>query len=261
MVARKMDRLATAAAMAFVPVTANGQSASTSSPATIPPSQGQIVVTGNRRQYDSSIDRRTYAITNDLQGANGSIADVLRNIPSVDVDLQGNVSLRGDAHVTILVDGKPTSLFNGPGGGQTLQQISASQYQRVEVMTNRSAAFGSNGSGGIINLITRKNRANGATGSVRAAFGTRGRRSSSASLADKLGKMTINLNATWRGDPQFSTDITHFEEPLAGVTSRETTKGGRSSPVDRTSGSGHRPWLLEQPLRTFTTRPSSIIRT
>jgi outer membrane receptor protein involved in Fe transport len=143
----------------------------------------------------------------------------------VDVDLQGNVSLRGDAHVTILVDGKPTSLFNGPGGGQTLQQVSANQYERVEVMTNPSASFAANGSGGIINLITRKNHANGVTGSLRAALGTRGRRSSAASLADTAGKVTLNLNATWRADPQFTTDITHFEEPVTGVDSREITKG------------------------------------
>ena len=184
-----------------------------------------IVVTGTRRDYDSSIDRRTYAIGRDVQGANGSIADVLRNIPSVDVDLQGNVSLRGDPHVTILVDGKPTSLFNGPGGGQTLQQVPASQYERVEVMTNPSAAFSANGSGGIINLITRKNRPNGATGTIRAAAGTRGRRKAGASFADKLGKASVNLDFSWRGDPQFTTDIVHFEEPDTGVSSREITKG------------------------------------
>jgi outer membrane receptor protein involved in Fe transport len=74
-------------------------------------------------------------------------------------------------------------------------------------------------------VITRKNRPNGATASVRGAFGTRGRRSTGGSFADKLGKLTLNLNASWRHDPQFSTDITHFEEPLTGVSSREITKG------------------------------------
>src|SRR6478672_6971853 len=109
---------------------------------TQPSTQGQdnktITVTGTRQTYTNDIDRRTYEIRRDVQGATGSIADVLRNILSVDVDLQGNVSLRGDANVTILVDGKPTSLFRGPSGGQTLQQVPASQYERVEVMTNPS---------------------------------------------------------------------------------------------------------------------------
>lgn len=202
---------------------------SASAQSTNPPRQNQklapIIVNGTRRQYDSSIDRRTYNVGGDVQAATGSIGDVLRDIPSVDVDLQGNVSLRGDPNVTILVDGKPTSLFSGPGGGQTLLQIPASQYERVEVMTNPSAAYAANGSAGIINLITRKNRASGLTGSVRGAFGTRGRRKLGASVADKVGKVTLTADVTWRGDPQFTTDIVHFQEPETGVTSREITKG------------------------------------
>jgi len=200
-----------------------------SAQSTNPPPQNQkpapIIVNGTRRQYDSTIDRRSYDIGGNVQAATGSIGDVLRDIPSVDVDLQGNVSLRGDPNVTILVDGKPTSLFNGPGGGQTLLQVPASQYERVEVMTNPSAAYAANGSAGIINLITRKNRASGVTGSVRGALGTRGRRKLGASVADKVGKVTLNADVTWRGDPQFTTDIVHFKEPETGVTSREITKG------------------------------------
>jgi outer membrane receptor protein involved in Fe transport len=189
----------------------------------------QIVVTGTRRSYDTSIDRSTYRIGSDVQAANGSIADVLRNIPSVDVDLQGNVSLRGQGDVTILVDGKPTTLFSGPGGGLTLQQIPASQYDRVEVMTNPSAAYAAKGSGGIINLITRKNRANGAVATARGAWGTRGRRSAGASVSDKFGKLSVTADGSMRRDPQFSTDITDFTElspsgqPL--VSSHEVTKG------------------------------------
>src|SRR5689334_11158971 len=208
--------------MACSSVAASAQSTNPPAPK---PKANPIVVTGNRRQYDSSIDRRSYNVGSDVQAATGSIGDVLRNIPSVDVDLQGNVSLRGDPHVTILVDGKPTSLFNGPTGGQVLLQVPANQYERVEVMTNPSAAFGANGSGGIINLITRKNRAAGVTGSVRGALGTRGRRKLGASVADKVGKVTLSADVTWRGDPQFTTDIVHFEEPATGVSSREITKG------------------------------------
>jgi outer membrane receptor protein involved in Fe transport len=213
---------------ALMPMSGSASAQSTNPPA--PPVNASlaakpIVVTGTRREYDTTIDRRIYSITNDLQGANGAIGDVLRNIPSVDVDLQGNVSLRGDSHVTILVDGKPTSLFTGPGGGQTLLQLPASQYERVEVMTNPSAAFGANGSGGIINLITRKSRAAGVTGSLRGALGTRGRRKLGASVADKMGEVTLNADASWRGDPQFTTDVVHFLEPTSGVSSREITRG------------------------------------
>jgi outer membrane receptor protein involved in Fe transport len=191
--------------------------------------QDQITVTGVRETYSANIDRRTYLIGRDVQGATGSIADVLRNIPSVDVDLNGNVSLRGQDNVTILVDGKPTSLFRGPGGGQTLLQVPASQYERVEVMTNPSAAFSAEGTGGIINLISRRNRPAAFAGSMRAYGGTSGRRGISGSLSNKAGKLTLTADASLRRDPQYSTDIVRFEEfDAAGQpvqNSREVSKG------------------------------------
>jgi outer membrane receptor protein involved in Fe transport len=207
---------------------AGAQTAATSKQSA-PPAGQQITVTGVRRSYETGIDRSTYRIGSDVQAANGTIADVLRNIPSVDVDLQGNVSVRGQGNVTILVDGKPTSLFNGRGGGQTLQQIPASQYERVEVMTNPSAAYAAKGTGGIINLITRKNRASGPVATARGAWGTRGRRSAGVSFSDKIRKLTLSADANIRRDPQFSTDVTDFTElgptgqPL--VSSREETRG------------------------------------
>lgn len=216
--------------LALGPAAASAQSG-TPPPSSPPAGQnGQaITVTGQRQTYSAEIDRRTYTIGRDLQGATGSIADVLRNVPSVDVDLNGNVSLRGEGNVTILVDGKPTSLFRGPGGGQTLQQVPASQFERIEVMTSPSAAFSASGTGGIINLISRRNRSAGVTGSLRAYQGTSGRRGASGNLADKVGKLTLSADASLRRDPQYSTDIVRFEEldaagrPL--LDSREVTKG------------------------------------
>jgi outer membrane receptor for ferrienterochelin and colicin len=104
----------------------------------------------------TSIDRRSYSVANDLSARTGSIADALRNIPSVEVDVQGNVSLRGDPNVTIMIDGKPSSMFNGDGKADALQQMPADQIDRVEVMTNPSAAYRPDGTAGIINLITKK---------------------------------------------------------------------------------------------------------
>lgn len=198
-------------------------------PTSASPSNTQITVTGTRPTIQSSIDRKTYRIGRDLQGATGSIADVLRNIPSVDVDLQGNVTLRGQPNVTILVDGKPTSLFRGAGGGLTLQQLPASQYERVEVMTNPSAAFSAEGTGGIINLITRSSKRAGLTGSLRGYWGTSGRRGVSGSMSDKVGKLTLTGSGSFRRDPQFSTDIVHFQQldPAGSILldSREVTTG------------------------------------
>ena len=116
-----------------------------------------VVVTADQPPVRTDIDRVSYDISKDLQAQNGaSVADVLRNVPSVDVDLDGAVTLRGQSGVTIMVDGKPSPIFAGAGGGQALLQIPADQYERVEVMTNPSAAFSPEGSAGIINLVTKK---------------------------------------------------------------------------------------------------------
>ncbi len=107
-----------------------------------------ITVTAGRPEVEVSIDRKSYDITKDLQAQTGSIADALRNLPSVDVDVQGNLSLRGDQNVTILVDGKPSPAFEGKGRADALQQLPADQIERVEVITNPSAALNPEGSGG-----------------------------------------------------------------------------------------------------------------
>jgi len=133
---------------------------------------GEVVVTGQVAPVLTSIDRKSYSVAGDLQAqGGGAIADVLRNVPSVEVDVQGNVSLRGDANVTILIDGKPSSLFQGDNKGQALQSLPADSIDRVEVITNPSAEFRAEGTGGVINLISKKARGAGATGSLRAVVG------------------------------------------------------------------------------------------
>jgi outer membrane receptor protein involved in Fe transport len=127
-----------------------------------------LTVQGRRPDVQRQIDRKSYSLANDQQAATGSLADVLRNIPGLDVDPQGVISIRGDSNVTILVDGQPSPLFQGPGRAQLLQQLPANAYERVEVMTNPSAAFRPEGTGGIINLITKQRRQPGREGSVSA---------------------------------------------------------------------------------------------
>ncbi len=165
-----------------------------------------VTVTGEQNDFRSSPDKRSYDLTKDLQGQTGTLADVLRNIPSLSVDLNGNVSIRGDANIQILVDGKPSGLFKGAGAGQILLSIPADQYQRVEVMTNPSAAYSPEGSGGIINLITKKTRKSGPSGSIRASQGTRGRWSTSAVGAYKGDKLSAQITGGYRYDPQHTVD-------------------------------------------------------
>lgn len=165
-----------------------------------PPEQS-VTVTGKALTYQSSIDRRSYSVANDLQRASGgSIADVLRNVPSVDVDVQGNVSLRGSTSVTILIDGHPSALMSGQNRADVLQQMPADQIERVEVMTNPSAAFKPDGTAGIINLVTKKSAKNApkVTGSIRANVGTGDRYNVSASETLSLKDLSLSGNVGYR---------------------------------------------------------------
>jgi outer membrane receptor protein involved in Fe transport len=177
-------------------------------PAESPTAVEGVTVTSDSTAMRTSIDRRSYSVANDLTAKTGSIADALRNIPSVEVDVQGNVSLRGDPNVTIMIDGKPSSMFNGDGKADALQQMPADQIDRVEVMTNPSAAYRPDGTAGIINLITKKTRKPGATGSFKLNVGPDGRYNTGVTGNLVKGKLTLSGDAGFRYDRQkfWSTD-------------------------------------------------------
>jgi outer membrane receptor protein involved in Fe transport len=207
------------------------------SPATVKPATGHtvegIAVTAQAPDaVRTDIDRRSYDITHDLQTQTGSVADALRNVPSVEVDVQGNVSLRGDPNVTIMIDGKPSSLFSGPARGQVLQQLPASAFERVEVMTNPSAAFRPDGSAGIINLIPKSARSIGDSGTARVNLSDDGRGTVGLSGFSVSKKVTLSGDATFGHDIQTVTLSDHRSTP------DPTTAGGvlDSSQDTRTAG-------------------------
>ncbi|HEY1426775.1 MAG TPA: TonB-dependent receptor [Caulobacteraceae bacterium] len=177
-----------------------------------------VTVQGKRPDYRSSIDRKSYSLTNDVQAANGSLADALRNVPSLDVDPQGNLSIRGDQSVTILIDGQPAPALNGPNRGDLLQTLPANQYERVEVMTNPSAALRPEGTGGIVNLITKKNHGALRTASISAAASTNPRDRITAS--GTLGEQKLTLSgvafATRQANIQDSRTAMHLIDPASG---------------------------------------------
>ena len=204
--------------------------------ASAPKTVDEITVTGaSQNGYRSSIDRRSYGIANDLQSTTGSISDALKNVPSVEVDLQGNVSLRGDPNVTILVDGKPSALFRGQSAAQALQALPAGSVERVEVITNPSAEFSPDGSAGIINLVMKKTHQAGESGSVRYNTGSAGRRNGGVSGAYNSDKLTVSGDAGFRHDPQHSVntdDRTVFDPPGAPVETNHTVSDNRG-PFDQ----------------------------
>lgn len=176
---------------ALMPQIAQAQTTPPARPAQDAPKgdrSNEVVVTGQRSDVTAAPDRMVYNIENDLQAQNGTVADALRAVPGVEVDLQGGVSLRGDSGVTILIDGKPSAVMRGEGRGDALTTMPAGRIARIEVITNPSAAFSPEGSGGVINLVTKPARRDTKSAVARATLGTEGRGG-------------LNLNGSWSASP------------------------------------------------------------
>ena len=134
-----------------------------------------VTVTGKRAAVLNKVDRKVYRTEADLQATTGSANDILRDIPSVEVDPDGTISLRGDSSVSVLINGKPSSQMQGAARAAALDSLSAGDIEQVEIITSPSAEFKPDGSGGIINIVTKKNRKAGTSGVLQANAGNGGR--------------------------------------------------------------------------------------
>jgi outer membrane receptor protein involved in Fe transport len=125
----------------------------------------EIKVTGQLDVLKAGIDKKVYNVGEDLSVRGGSANDVLNNVPSVEVDQDGRVMLRGDGAVTVLIDGRPSSLSGG-NGKTLLDALPAGSIERIEVVTNPSAKYDPDGTSGIINIVLKKNKLRGFNGMV-----------------------------------------------------------------------------------------------
>lgn len=155
----------------------------------------------------NGIDRKVYDVKSDLQVQGGSGTDVLRQVPNVAIDIDGNIALRGQENVTILIDGRPASLL-GMSGQNAFDRIPASSISKVETITNPGAKFQADGTGGIINIVTTKNTKSGLNGDVLAGAGTRNKYNGAVNLAQKVGETNFFFNGSWDDRQTFSTGNT-----------------------------------------------------
>lgn len=220
-------RLSQAAVLVLAQVVATGaRAAGSDAPAgAAPEGAPAVVVTAKKLQVQTLIDRKVYTISADLQSHAGTAADVLNNLPSVEVDADGNVALRGDTHVTVLVDGKPSTQLSGANIGLGLQQFPASDIARIEVMTNPPPQYRAEGSGGVINIITQKTRKSGLSGSTQFNLGDKRRYVASANLTYNTRKLSLTGGFSLRQDykQRAVTDDRAAPDPASGalVFSRE----------------------------------------
>ena len=154
----------------------------------------QAEITAEKSAYVQAIDRKIYFPEKDLQAQTGSASEILQNIPSVSVDVDGMVSLRGSSNVTFLVNGKPSGLMNR-SSATFLQQMPANSIERIEIITNPSAKYRPDGTAGIINIVLKKNTKPGFNGALSANASTHDRYNGSLSLNYKPGK--LNLYGTY----------------------------------------------------------------
>lgn len=157
----------------------------------------EVVVQSHKDLVENKIDKLVYNAEKDVTSSNGDAGDLLRKVPMVDIDADGNVGLRGSQSVRILINGKPSGLLSG-NVGDALKSIPASEIKNIEVITNPSAKYDADGAGGIINIITKKNTLEGITGNVNASIGNR-RNNMSANMSAKKGRTGINanINGNW----------------------------------------------------------------
>lgn len=157
----------------------------------------EIEVTGERSFMQLEADRKIFNVGQDLLNLGGNATDILKNIPSVQVDVDGNVSLRGSGDIKIYIDGKPSGI-NADNMAQMLEQIPASSIESVELITNPGAKYEAEGSSGIINIVLKKNLDFGYNGSLSLNLGTRDKYNGSANLNLKTDKFNITTNYSYR---------------------------------------------------------------
>ncbi|GLR18443.1 outer membrane beta-barrel family protein [Portibacter lacus] len=125
----------------------------------------EVVIVEERSQVSLSLDKKVFNVGKDLTNKGGTAEDVLDNVPSVSVDLDGGVELRGSGGVRILIDGKP-SMMVGDGNTNGLRNIPSNMIESVEVITNPSSRYEAEGMAGIINIVLKKDRKRGFNGSI-----------------------------------------------------------------------------------------------
>lgn len=204
-----------------------------------PAAAGVVTVTGERPA--NRIDRQVYDQKAEIGASINSAADALSNVPSVTVDPDGTVSLRGSSNVQILIDGKPSAMLQGEGRGAALNAMPAQDIESIEVINNPGAQFGNEGGGGpILNLVMRRHRAPGGQGVANLNKGPNGRANGQLSGGYHEGLWGFQGGLNFRRDGRNSEGLALRDriDPSTGAISRSRQDTQASGLNDSTGANG-----------------------
>ncbi|WP_411767453.1 outer membrane beta-barrel protein [Winogradskyella sp. A3E31] len=172
-----------------------------------------VEVIAEQTTVQIKLDKKVYNIGKDLTTAGGTVSDALNNVPSVAVDIDGAISLRGNENVQILINGRPSALA-GFGDSNILSQLPAEAIERVEVITSPSARYDASGTAGILNIILRQKETLGFNGAFNFTLGNPDNLGLSANINYRTEKFNLFTNLGWRyfDAPRYSfSDVTRFD--------------------------------------------------
>ncbi|MGL4629909.1 MAG: TonB-dependent receptor domain-containing protein [Leadbetterella sp.] len=185
----------------------------------------EVVVEGQKSLIEEKVDRLVFNAEKDLSSRGGDAADVLRKVPSLSVDLDGNVQLRGSSNIKVLINNKPSAIMAG-SISDALKQIPADQIKSVEVITSPSARYDAEGSAGIINIVLKKNTLEGYSLTTDLSVGNRG---GNLALIGNLKKKKLGLNLGGFGRAGFNPSENSFEQYTKTLPIIKTLQTGESN--------------------------------
>lgn len=176
-------------------------------------SLGELFVRAEQSEMQMNFDKRTFSVGQDITSLGGSAVNVLNNVPSVSTDIDGNISLRGNESVRVLINGKPSSMVSGDV--DALNSIPAIMIKEVEIITNPSSRYAAEGSGGIINIILKKEQRRGVNGNFQVGTGLPEEYEGSANLNYRVGDVNwfFNGGLDYRTDPEGGSSFQRFAGP------------------------------------------------